>query len=91
MYGLNVQNAQEMHVSFEQSVNVQAVNIVVTSSGTSPNTDGIHVALSENVQIISPIIKAGKPKKKKQNLKKKKEKRKIKIVELWGILIFHGS
>ena len=64
MYGLSVQNAQEMHVSFEQSVNVQAFNIRVTSPGTSPNTDGIHVTRSENVQIIKPVIQAGKPREK---------------------------
>ncbi|XP_034703710.1 polygalacturonase-like [Vitis riparia] len=59
VYGLNVQDAQQMHVRFEESMNVQASNIMVTSSEESPNTDGIHVTQSENVQIIKTVIKTG--------------------------------
>lgn len=49
-----------MHVSIEQSVNVEAVDIIATSPATSPDTNGIHVASSENVHIIGPVIQTGK-------------------------------
>lgn len=49
-----------MHVSIEQSVNVEAVDIIATSPATSPDTNGIHVTSSENVHIIGPVIQTGK-------------------------------
>ena len=66
-----------MHVSFEESMNVQASNIMVTSSEESPNTDGIHVTRSENVQIIKTVIKTGKPREK--------------IIKFRGVLILHET
>ena len=56
-----------MHVSIEQSVNVEAFKIVATSPQPSPNTDGIHVTSSENVQIIESVITTGKPWEKKNS------------------------
>ncbi|GFY96227.1 polygalacturonase ADPG2-like protein [Actinidia rufa] len=50
---LKVENAQQIHVSFENCVNVQASNLVVTSPENSPNTDGIHVTGTQNIQISS--------------------------------------
>ena len=60
VFGLNVMNAQQMHVRIEQSVNAQAYNVMLTAPEKSPNTDGIHVTASQNVQIISSIIRTGK-------------------------------
>ncbi|RVW46924.1 Polygalacturonase [Vitis vinifera] len=40
---LKIENAQQMHVSFEKCVGVQASGLTVTAPGDSPNTDGIHV------------------------------------------------
>ncbi|CBI24904.3 unnamed protein product, partial [Vitis vinifera] len=57
--GLNIKNAQQMHVRFEQSVDVQAFNVMLTAPEDSPNTDGIHVTGSQNVQIISSVIRTG--------------------------------
>ena len=59
MCGLNIKNAQQMHVRFEQSVDVQAFNVMLTAPEDSPNTDGIHVTGSQNVQIISSVIRTG--------------------------------
>ena len=67
MFGLNVRNAQHMHVMFEQSVNVQSYNIMLTAPEKSPNTDGIHVIGSQNVQIFSSVIRTGKPREKNNN------------------------
>ena len=48
-----------MHVRFEQSVDVQAFNVMLTAPEDSTNTDGIHVTGSQNVQIISSVIRTG--------------------------------
>lgn len=50
-----------MHVRIERCVNVQAYNVMLTAPEKSPNTDGIHVTASQNVQIISSTIRTGKP------------------------------
>ncbi|KAI7998573.1 hypothetical protein LOK49_LG10G02924 [Camellia lanceoleosa] len=56
---LKIKNAQRIHVSFEGCVNVQASNLVVSSPEKSPNTDGIHVTNTQNIQISSCIIGTG--------------------------------
>lgn len=56
---LKVQNAQQMHVSFEKSKNVQVSNLKVTSPEESPNTDGIHVADTQNIHITDSVIGTG--------------------------------
>jgi hypothetical protein len=56
---LKIQNAQQMHVSFEKSTGVQVSNLTVTSPEGSPNTDGIHVAGTQNIQITDSVIGTG--------------------------------
>jgi polygalacturonase len=56
---LKIQNAQQMHVSFEKSNGVQVSNLTVTSPEGSPNTDGIHVAGTQNIQITDSDIGTG--------------------------------
>ncbi|CAK7342550.1 unnamed protein product [Dovyalis caffra] len=56
---IKIQNAQQMHVSFQQSKNVLVSNLTVTSPEKSPNTDGIHVTGTENIQIIDSVIGTG--------------------------------
>ncbi|GFP89698.1 polygalacturonase [Phtheirospermum japonicum] len=56
---LKIENAQQMHVSFEKSKNVVASNIVVNAPENSPNTDGIHVTDTQNIQISSCTIGTG--------------------------------
>ncbi|XWS56273.1 hypothetical protein CRYUN_Cryun09bG0071700 [Craigia yunnanensis] len=56
---LNIQDAQQMHVSFDKCVDVQASDLVVTAPGDSPNTDGIHVSNTQNILIASSTIGTG--------------------------------
>ncbi|KAG6690826.1 hypothetical protein I3842_10G032100 [Carya illinoinensis] len=56
---LKIQNAQQMHVSFEKCINVRASYLIVTSPEKSPNTDGIHVTRTQNILISSCVIRTG--------------------------------
>ncbi|KAI3446469.1 hypothetical protein Pfo_003134 [Paulownia fortunei] len=56
---LKIQNAQQIHVSFEKCTNVQASKLVVNAPEKSPNTDGIHVTGTQNIQISSCTIGTG--------------------------------
>lgn len=56
---LNVQNSQQMHMTFQKCFAVQAINVTVTSPGHSPNTDGIHVTASKYVVIKHSTIATG--------------------------------
>ncbi|XP_059669837.1 polygalacturonase-like [Cornus florida] len=56
---LKMEDAQQIHISFEKCVNVVASNLVVTAPENSPNTDGIHVTNTQNIQIKSCVIGTG--------------------------------
>ncbi|XVE95966.1 hypothetical protein REPUB_Repub02eG0181100 [Reevesia pubescens] len=56
---LNIQDAQKFHVSFEKCTNVQASNLNVTAPEKSPNTDGIHITHTQNIQITNCVIGTG--------------------------------
>ncbi|XP_057488003.1 polygalacturonase [Actinidia eriantha] len=56
---LKIENAQQIHVSFDNCVNVQASNLMVTAPENSPNTDGIHVTGTQNIHISSCVIGTG--------------------------------
>ncbi|KAK6289719.1 hypothetical protein POUND7_001260 [Theobroma cacao] len=56
---LNIQDAQKIHVSFDKCTNVQASNLTVTAPEKSPNTDGIHVTHTQNIQITNSVIGTG--------------------------------
>ncbi|KAG8646699.1 hypothetical protein MANES_09G024100v8 [Manihot esculenta] len=56
---LTIQNAQQMHISFQRSKDVQVSNLNVTSPEHSPNTDGIHVTHTNNIQIANSSIGTG--------------------------------
>ncbi|KAK8600630.1 hypothetical protein V6N12_050483 [Hibiscus sabdariffa] len=53
---LKIQDAQQIHVSFEKCSNVEASALTVTAPETSPNTDGIHVTRTQNIRITDSII-----------------------------------
>ncbi|KAI8027796.1 hypothetical protein LOK49_LG02G01429 [Camellia lanceoleosa] len=57
--GLRVRNPQQVHISFQKCVNVKARNLIIVAPGNSPNTDGIHVTGTQNIQIMNSIIKTG--------------------------------
>ncbi|XP_073137921.1 polygalacturonase-like [Henckelia pumila] len=56
---LRIQNAQQMHVSFQRCTHVEASNLVVHAPEESPNTDGIHITATQNIQITNTTIATG--------------------------------
>ncbi|KAK7345054.1 hypothetical protein VNO77_15437 [Canavalia gladiata] len=56
---LTIKNGQQIHVSFQDSQNVKVSGLTVTAPEDSPNTDGIHVTNTQNIQISSSIIGTG--------------------------------
>ncbi|XP_039041304.1 polygalacturonase-like [Hibiscus syriacus] len=56
---LRIKNAQQMHLIFRECVNVNAFNLRVKAPGNSPNTDGIHVTGTQNININNCVIGTG--------------------------------
>ncbi|XP_009142785.1 polygalacturonase ADPG2 [Brassica rapa] len=56
---LRVRNAQQIQISIEKCSNVQVSNVEVTAPADSPNTDGIHITNSQNIQISKSTIGTG--------------------------------
>ncbi|KAF3544560.1 hypothetical protein HID58_053488 [Brassica napus] len=56
---IRLENAQQMHMRVQNCENVKALNLMVTSPGHSPNTDGIHVTGTRNILIQDSIIRTG--------------------------------
>ncbi|CAN6322220.1 unnamed protein product [Urochloa humidicola] len=58
---LKIVNSQQIHMSMsvEDCTNVQLTGLSITASGTSPNTDGIHITRSKDVQVTNCKIKTG--------------------------------
>ncbi|XP_010557796.1 PREDICTED: polygalacturonase QRT2-like [Tarenaya hassleriana] len=56
---IRLQNAQQMHISFQDCENVKAVGLSVASPGNSPNTDGIHVSGTKNILISDSVVRTG--------------------------------
>uniref|UniRef100_A0ACD5X5L6 Uncharacterized protein n=1 Tax=Avena sativa TaxID=4498 RepID=A0ACD5X5L6_AVESA len=56
---LKIVNSQQMHLSVEDCTDAQLARLSITAPGTSPNTDGIHVTRSKNVQVSDCVIKTG--------------------------------
>ncbi|XP_031250277.1 polygalacturonase-like [Pistacia vera] len=57
--GLISLNSQMFHIVINGCQNVHVERVKVIATGDSPNTDGIHVQLSRNVNIMSSSIKTG--------------------------------
>ncbi|KAF9601595.1 hypothetical protein IFM89_020511 [Coptis chinensis] len=57
--GLASTNSQMFHIVISDCENVKVQEVVVTASGHSPNTDGIHVESSSGVTITRTSIKTG--------------------------------
>ncbi|XP_027356755.1 polygalacturonase QRT2-like [Abrus precatorius] len=56
---LRFKDAQQMHVTFMKCFNVIVSNLVIRAPGNSPNTDGIHVAETQNIAISNSDIGTG--------------------------------
>ncbi|CAI0458842.1 unnamed protein product [Linum tenue] len=57
--GLTSVNSQKFHIAVTGSQNVNLRDITVTASGTSPNTDGIHIEKSTLVSVLNSTISTG--------------------------------
>ncbi|GMI79647.1 ARABIDOPSIS DEHISCENCE ZONE POLYGALACTURONASE 2, polygalacturonase abscission zone A. thaliana [Hibiscus trionum] len=56
---LTIQNAQQIHVSFQRCTGVRASGFKITSPEKSPNTDGIHITNTQNIRVTSSVIGTG--------------------------------
>ncbi|XP_037438613.1 polygalacturonase ADPG2-like [Triticum dicoccoides] len=56
---LKLVNSQQIHLSVEDCSGVQLARLSITAPGTSPNTDGIHITRSKDVQVKDCVIKTG--------------------------------
>lgn len=56
---LKIENAQQIHLLIEKCVGVEVTKLVVTSPENSPNTDGIHITSTQNIQISDSTIATG--------------------------------
>ncbi|KMT07232.1 hypothetical protein BVRB_6g148660 [Beta vulgaris subsp. vulgaris] len=57
--GLTIQNSQQMHFVIARSDSVRVSNVLISSPGDSPNTDGIHITESTNVVLLDCKIGTG--------------------------------
>ncbi|TYI62173.1 hypothetical protein E1A91_D10G227400v1 [Gossypium mustelinum] len=57
--GLTSLNSQMFHIAINGCQNVQIQGVKIIAASDSPNTDGIHVQLSTNVEIFNSSIKTG--------------------------------
>ncbi|KAM0952020.1 putative endo-polygalacturonase [Dioscorea sansibarensis] len=53
---LSIKNSQQIHVSFERCSNVHASHLSISSPESNPNTDGIHVTGTQNINISNCVI-----------------------------------
>ncbi|KAK4373679.1 hypothetical protein RND71_009063 [Anisodus tanguticus] len=56
---LKIEDAQQMHLAFERCSSVVVSSLVVSAPATSPNTDGIHITNTQNIQISDTTIGTG--------------------------------
>ncbi|CAI9114015.1 OLC1v1037486C1 [Oldenlandia corymbosa var. corymbosa] len=56
---LTVINSQQMHMAFTSSRQIAISHLSILAPPHSPNTDGIHISASTNVEIKSSVISTG--------------------------------
>ncbi|KAL5198431.1 hypothetical protein ABZP36_001943 [Zizania latifolia] len=56
---LKVVNSQQIQISVEDSTGVRMSRLSISAPETSPNTDGIHITRSRDVQVTDCTIKTG--------------------------------
>ena len=59
MKGLRIKNGPQFHVRFDNCRNVHIESIHITAPALSPNTDGIHIENTYNVEIYDSVISNG--------------------------------
>ncbi|KAL3843570.1 hypothetical protein ACJIZ3_000973 [Penstemon smallii] len=58
--GLKIKNSPQFHFRFDNCHDVQISSLYIKSPAGSPNTDGIHIENSNDVQIHNSVISNGK-------------------------------
>ncbi|KAH9308222.1 hypothetical protein KI387_036133, partial [Taxus chinensis] len=56
---ITIQNSPQCHLKFDSCASVHVTNITISSPGNSPNTDGIHLQNSKDVEIQHSTIACG--------------------------------
>lgn len=57
--GLSFQNSAQFHVRFDNCSDVVVDSVTIKAPASSPNTDGIHIENTHNVQIRNSVISNG--------------------------------
>ncbi|KAI7983212.1 Polygalacturonase [Camellia lanceoleosa] len=57
--GLRIKNSPQFHFRFDSCRNVHIESIHITAPALSPNTDGIHIENTNNVEIYNSVISNG--------------------------------
>ncbi|KAL3648145.1 hypothetical protein CASFOL_009113 [Castilleja foliolosa] len=57
--GIRVRNSPQFHFRFDNCQNVHVESIRITAPALSPNTDGIHIENTNNVDIYNSVIASG--------------------------------
>lgn len=56
---ITIQNSPQCHLKFDSCTTVEVSNITISSPGNSPNTDGVHLQNSDDVEIHHSMIGCG--------------------------------
>lgn len=56
---IRIVDSQQINLSVEDCSDVRLARLSITAPGTSPNTDGIHITRSKDVQVRDCLIKTG--------------------------------
>ncbi|KAG8389608.1 hypothetical protein BUALT_Bualt02G0246800 [Buddleja alternifolia] len=57
--GIKIRNSPQFHFRFDNCKNVHIESIHITAPALSPNTDGIHIENTNNVEIYNSVISNG--------------------------------
>ncbi|KAL8481921.1 hypothetical protein ACS0TY_027621 [Phlomoides rotata] len=57
--GIRLVNSKMFHLHIHESENVKVENVKITAPEDSPNTDGIHLSRSNNINILNSFIGTG--------------------------------
>jgi len=60
---IRISNSPQCHLKFDSSGGIKVRNVTISSPGDSPNTDGIHLQNTRDVEIRSSSIGCGKKEK----------------------------
>ncbi|KAI3834064.1 hypothetical protein MKX03_035860 [Papaver bracteatum] len=57
--GLKILNSPQFNVKFDNCHGVHIDSLKITAPGRSPNTDGIHISTTDNVEIFNSVVATG--------------------------------